>query len=93
MAESTTTSLTLLELSRQDVMTEILRNGAQQMLTQAIQEEVEEWIAERKQLCNEQGRRQVVRNGYLPERKVTTGLGDVSVTQPRVRGRWPAGEA
>jgi len=93
MAESTTTSLTFLELSSQDVMTEILRKGAQQMLTQAIQEEVEEWIAERKQLRNEQGRRQVVRNGYLPERKVTTGLGDVSVTQPRVRDRRPAGEA
>jgi putative transposase len=29
----------------------------------------------------------VVRNGYLPERTIQTGLGDVAVTAPRVRDR------
>ncbi len=93
MAESTTASLTFPELSSQDVMTEILRKGAQRMLVQAIQEEVEVWIAERAELCDERGRRQVVRNGYLPERKITTGVGEVAVTQPRVRDRRPVDEA
>ena len=29
----------------------------------------------------------MVRNGYLPERTIQTGLGDVAVTAPRVRDR------
>ena len=33
------------------------------------------------------GRRRVVRNGYLPERFIQTGIGPVSVRQPRVRDR------
>ncbi|MBN2474907.1 MAG: transposase [Pirellulales bacterium] len=93
MAESTTRSLTLPEATAKDVMTEILRKGAQQMLAQAIQEEVVEWIEQRAGLCDAQGRHQVVRNGYLPKRTITTGVGPVEVEQPRVRDRRPAGEA
>lgn len=36
---------------------------------------------------DEHGRAAVVRNGYLPERKVVTGLGPVSVRVPKVRSR------
>ena len=46
-AESTTQSLAFPESNAKDVMTEILRQGAQQMLTHAIQEEVDEWIEQR----------------------------------------------
>ncbi len=74
-------------------MTEILREGAQRRLAQAIQEEVEAWVAERAELCDSNGRHLVVRNGYLPERKIATGVGEVAVTQPRVRDRRAAGEA
>ena len=77
----------------QDVMTEILRAGAQKMLADMIQAEVEEWLAERAHVRDEQGRRQVVRNGYLPEREITSGVGQVKVKQPRVRDRRPAAEA
>jgi transposase-like protein len=63
------------------------------MLTQMIQQEVDDWLAERASLLDEQGRRQVVRNGFLPERKITTGVGQVEVQQPRVRDRRPAGQA
>jgi transposase-like protein len=76
-----------------DVMTEILRAGAQKMLADMIQAEVEDWLAERAHVRDEQGRRQVVRNGYLPERKITTGVGPVKVQQPRVRDRRPEAEA
>jgi putative transposase len=76
-----------------DVMTEILRAGAQKMLTQMIQQEVDDWLAERASLLDEQGRRQVVRNGFLPKRKITTGVGQVDVQQPRVRDRRPADQA
>jgi len=63
------------------------------MLADMIQAEVEDWLAERAHLRDEQGRRQVVRNGFLPEREITTGVGPVQVKQPRVRDRRPAEEA
>jgi len=77
----------------QDVMTEILRAGAQKMLADMIQQEVEEWLAQRVHLRDERGRRQVVRNGFLPEREITTGVGAVKVKQPRVRDRRPEDQA
>jgi putative transposase len=93
MAESTTPSLAFPESTAKDVMTEILRQGAQRMLAQAIQEEVDEWIDGRAELRDASGRQQVVRNGYLPERTIATGVGPVDVRQPRVRDRRPAEEA
>lgn len=77
----------------QDVMTEILRAGAQKMLADMIQQEVEDWIAQRAHLRDERGRRQVVRNGCLPKREITTGVGPIEVQQPRVRDRRPADQA
>jgi len=76
-----------------DVMTEILRAGAQKMLREMIQQEVEDWLAEHEHLRDEQGRRQVVRNGFLPKRTITTGVGQVEVQQPRVRDRRPPDQA
>jgi transposase-like protein len=76
----------------QDVLTEVLRDGARQMLAQAIQAEVAAWIEEHAHLTDQAGRQQVVRNGYLPERTILTGLGPIEVQQPRVRDRRPAEE-
>ncbi len=75
-----------------DCLTEILRRGAQRLLAEAIEAEVAEWIEERKELRDATGRRQVVRNGRLPERTIVTGVGQVAVEQPRVHDRRPAGE-
>jgi transposase-like protein len=86
MQEVTTTSFAFPSTSR-DVLTEILREGAQQMLTTAIEAEVVEWIEAHRHLQDSQGHRQVVRNGYLPRRTITTGLGPVEVRQPRVHDR------
>ena len=36
---------------------------------------------------DEKGRKRVVRNGYLPEREVQTGIGPVAARVPRVRDR------
>ena len=60
------------------------------MLTQAIEAEVAAYIEAHAHLTNQAGRRQVVRNGYLPERSIQTGLGDIEVKQPRVQDRRPA---
>jgi len=63
------------------------------MLAQMIEQEVDDWLAERSSLQDKDGRRQVVRNGFLPERKIVTGVGQVEVRQPRVRDRRPADQA
>ncbi len=63
------------------------------MLADAIKSEVDTYLAHRSDLTDEQGRKQVVRNGYLPQRNITTPMGDVDVQQPRVRDRRPQGEA
>ena len=66
---------------------EVLRRGAQMLLTQAIEAEVAQWIDEHRHVTDDDGRRQVVRNGYLPERKIVTGVGEIAVQQPRVHDR------
>ena len=64
---------------------EVLQAGAQQLLRQAIENEVDLYIQRHVGELNEDGHRQVVRNGYLPERELVTGIGPVEVRQPRVR--------
>jgi putative transposase len=73
-----------------DALTEVLRRGAKELLQQAVEVEVAEAIAQYAALKDEQGRQRVVRNGYLPERSIQTGIGPVAVRAPRVRDR--AGE-
>ena len=63
------------------------------MLAQAIEAEVEDYLAQRTGLVNEAGHRQVVRNGYLPTRTILTGIGPMEVTQPRVLDRRPKPQA
>ena len=57
------------------------------MLTQAIQAEVDTYLEDRQDLLGEDGRRQVVRNGYLPKREIQTPVGPIEIQQPRVRDR------
>ncbi len=68
---------------------EIIREGARRMLQTAIDAEVEDFISTHSQRCDEQGRRQVVRNGHLPAREILTGAGPLQVQQPRVRDNSP----
>lgn len=75
-----------------DVLSGILRQGAQQLLSQAIESEVAQWIEARQDQRDSRGRQQVVRNGSLPERTILTGVGPIEVRQPRVRDRRPAAE-
>jgi transposase-like protein len=76
----------------QDVLTEVLRDGARRMLAQAVEAEVAAWIDAHAHLKDDAGRHQVVRNGHLPRRAIQTGIDPVEVSQPRVRARRPAGQ-
>ena len=70
-----------------DVLTEVIRRGARDVLAAAVEAEVAAYIEERATITDENGRRQVVRNGYMPEREVVTGIGPLPVRQPRVHDR------
>jgi putative transposase len=76
----------------QDVLTDLLRDGARRMLAQAVEAEVAAWIDAHDHLKDADGHRQVVRNGHLPERAIQTGLGEIEVSQPRVHDRRPPTE-
>jgi transposase-like protein len=93
MRESNNAIVSLPAVGAQDVLTSILRDGAQRLLTEAIEAEVAEWVETHRHRRDEGGHRQVVRNGHLPERTLMTGVGPVSVKQPRVLDRRPVEEA
>ena len=74
----------------EDALGELLKEGARQLLAQAIEAEVAELLIQyADQTVN--GKRAVVRNGYLPERSIQTGLGEVPVKVPKVRDRSDGG--
>jgi putative transposase len=86
MADSTVSN-NIVSIGSRDALTEILREGAQQMLGQAIENEVADYLRRHAHQRDEDGRRLVVRNGYLPARDLQTGVGLVEVCQPRVNDK------
>lgn len=70
----------------QTSLEEIARSGARKMLHQAIENEVDEFVQQFRNLRDENGRMTVKRNGYLPEREIQTGIGPIKVKKPRVKG-------
>ena len=70
-----------------DPLTEVLRNGARALLTQAVEAEVAAFLGCHADKLTDDGRRRLVRHGHLPEREIMTGIGAVAVRCPRVRDR------
>ena len=68
------------EKSSIDILTSILRAGAQKMLQQAIEEEINAYISS---VNGPAGETTIIRNGYLPERTIQSGIGDVKVRQKK----------
>lgn len=75
----------------EDALVSVLRRGAQELLTRAIEEEVKIFLESYTGVVDEKGLRQVVRNGYLPERSIQTGIGSITVKVPRLRDRSGSG--
>jgi transposase-like protein len=69
------------------VLEEIARNGAQKMLQLALESEVEEYVEKHSNLTGEDGKRAAVKNGYMQQRNITTGMGPLTIKQPRVDDR------
>ncbi len=71
----------------QDPLTEMLRFGAQQLIQEAVEVELQELLAEHRARRTAEGNTGVVRNGHLPERELQTGIGPVTVKIPKVRAK------
>jgi putative transposase len=90
MKEKTTIELpTQAPISAQSALDEVLRLGAQQMLQKAIAQEVAEYLERNATHVDKLGHRQVVGNGRMPARELTTPVGRVKIQQPRVDDRRP----
>lgn len=70
-------------------MSGLLHEGAQKLLTAALEAEVEEHLKRFEQARDQRGHRQVVRNGYMPDRTLQSGLGKIGIKQPGVEDRGP----
>src|ERR687883_604627 len=70
-----------------DPLTAVLRAGARHLLAQAIEAEVEAFLAEHAHLKLADGRDRIVRHGYGPERLIQTGIGPVEVRRIKLRDR------
>lgn len=71
----------------EDPLTELLRTGARRLIAEAVEAELQDFLEQFSEYRNQQGHRQVVRNGHLPERELQTGIGSITVKVPKVRDK------
>jgi putative transposase len=74
-----------------DPLSELLRTGARDLIRQAVEAELGAMLSSYEDLKLIDGRQAIVRNGYLPERTIQTGIGDVTIKVPKVRDRSGSG--
>ena len=70
-----------------DPLVELLRSGAHELISRAVEEELQVFLEQQAGRREANGRLAVVRNGYQPERPLLTGMGPVRVQVPKVRDR------
>ena len=73
-----------------DALTAMLRAGAQELICQAVDAELQSLLSSHADRVTDGGRAAVVRNGYLPERQLQTSIGPVTVKVPKVRAKTGA---
>ncbi len=69
-----------------DPLTSLLRQGARQLIEQAVEAELQRYLEEHSHI-EHGGKKAIIRNGFLPEREIQTGIGSVPVRIPKVRDR------
>ena len=85
------TTISFMNPAFRDELSELVREGAQRIIRQAVEAELGAFLEEHAADRDARGRRAIVRNGYLPAREVLTGVGPVGVRVPRTRDRSGAG--
>ena len=73
-------NLTAISENPKDLLSRLLREGAQRLLAEAINVEVTEYL----RVANKE-KVVVTRNGKAPKRQVQTGLGPIEVQRPKLR--------
>ena len=73
--------------SKWSPLEEIAREGARKMLQLALENEVEEFVQKQSALRDENGKKVVLKNGYMPQRDIVTGMGPLTIKQPRIDDR------
>lgn len=91
MNKSTLHVLSQPESKGLDPLHETIRQGASALIAAAVEAELAALLQQYRDLKTEEGRQAVVRNGYLPQRTIQTGVGDVEVKVPKVRDRSGSG--
>ena len=66
---------------------DLAREGARRMIAAALRAEADEYVERFSDELDEDGHRQVVRNGRARERQVTVGSGTIPVRAPRVNDK------
>lgn len=75
------------EKSELDPLTELIRQGAKNLICHAVEAELMEQMELYTGRKTAQGTAAVVRNGYLPERTIETGIGPIKVKIPKIRSK------
>ena len=70
-----------------DPLTDLLRAGAEKLIYQAVEAELQEQLARYSDRRTGTGLAGVVRNGFLPARELQTNLGLVTVRIPKIRSK------
>ena len=81
----------VISLENPDVLTGLLRSGARELIKKAVQSELAEFLFQYQDVTDSMGRPLVVRNGYLPQREIMTGIGPVDIKVSKTRGRGMQG--
>lgn len=69
------------------VLEQVAREGARKMLQLALENEVGEFIQRYSNLTDDNGKKVVIKNGYMPAREIVTGMGPLEIKQPRIDDR------
>ncbi len=75
------------EDSKSDPLSELVREGAKRIIQEAVEIEIECFIEEYRNRTLEDGKQRVIRNGYLPVRNITTGVGGRLCKGPKGKGQ------
>lgn len=75
-----------------DPFTDVLRDGARELIEKAIRAELAALMASFSGENLDDGRAWLVRRGHFPKREVVTGMGPVLANVPRVRDRKPGAD-
>ena len=70
-----------------DVLMDLLRSGSRELIKKAVQTELAEFLSQYQGMTDSEGIPLVVRNGYLPERELMTGIGPIDIKVPKIRDR------